>query len=294
MPVSAAPPYMLIDGVMMPGAYTTVLHSSGISDLLALYADTPLAEIKNAGPLLVQLSPGCVLLEQMQAFTHQWPARASLLYTTAPTHVLARHLRRFIAPLDVHGGKGLLRFADPLVTRHWLGSYQGASLDALLGPIDAWEVVESPHAWRTDLAHQWRRFERVSVAAQWADSHAVLGLSQLDALNEASRWQYLERLYGHLAEHCPQSLALADHTSLEEWFNARLEEAEAWGLSTYRSKTTWVEYSLHWGAGFATHANGPYQQWLARTPGASKLTPELRLQHMDDDCLHSALKRDAR
>lgn len=284
MSASAGTPYLLIDGVMMPQAYDLMLRADGIEDLLPLLVNTPLAEIKAAGPLLVKLSPDSPIHQQIAAFTHDWPTRASLLYTPAPIHELARHLRRFLAPLDVHGGKGLLRFADPLITHHWLGSYQGQPLNDLLGPIDAWHVVESAHAWLPSASYQWRTFERTTAASAWADAHAVLGQAQLDALSAAGQWRFLERLYGYLAQHCPRHLAHLDSSTLEDWFEARLEEADAWGLSARRCQVIWVEYSTRWGVGFTLHADGPYQQWLARTPDASKLASELRIQRMDRDC----------
>lgn len=123
----------------------------------------------------------------------------------------------------------MLRFADPLVTRHWLGSYQGEHLDAILGPIETWSMPEELHSWESAAAAQWVNFQRNSPTPQWKDNYALLGQAQLDALAQAARWQFIERLHDNFEQYHPRPLSTLDKSIRTEWFSRRLDEAQAWG-----------------------------------------------------------------
>lgn len=285
--------YLLVDGVLMPNAFNALRSAGGVEDLLPLYVGTPWAELRELGPLLVKLAPDADVLRQVLACTHDWSARTSLLCSHAFPHEVARHMRRLIAPPDVHGGRGLLRLADPLIARHWLGSYEQCSLNTLLGPIEAWHLVVSTHSWLPAVAPHWQSFECTAPGVAWTDASALLGQEQLNALNLAGRWQLMERLYAALARHPARLLARHERKNFTSWLEARLDEALSWGVSSDRGVALWVEYSLRWGEGFTQHLNGPYQRWLGRTADALKLAPELRIQRMDNDCLQIELDKDA-
>jgi hypothetical protein len=276
--------FLLIDGVLRQHAAASLYQRGEALEVWPLYIGTRWQALHDLGPILVVLQgPSDLISETCQSAFQR--ADASLLYSRAPVQVVAAHLRRFITPPDVLGGHGLLRFADPLVTRHWLGSYQGKHLDAVLGPIDAWHIPENPHSWELEPPAQWRSFHRAAPAAEWADIHAQLGHAQLGALDRAARWRFMERLNQSLERSHPQRMAQLDKGTRTQWFDHRLDEAEAWGLSSERSLVTWFEYSLRWGTGFTLRPDTPYQQWLATTAGALKLAPELRIQQMDKDCM---------
>lgn len=86
-------------------------------DIEPLYRGARWTQLSELGPLLVAIQGSPRLIHD----TWQGAARradASLLDSPAPMISVAEHLRRFIAPSDVLGSKGLLRFADPLVTRY--------------------------------------------------------------------------------------------------------------------------------------------------------------------------------
>ena len=276
--------FLLIDGVLRPNAAASLYQRGEPLEVWPLYIGTRWAELHDVGPILVALQgPSNLISETCKNAFQQ--ADASLLYSRAPIQVVAAHLRRFIAPPDVLGGKGLLRFADPLVTRYWLGSYQGMHLDAVLGPIDAWHTPENPHSWALEQPAQWKSFYRAAPAPEWADTDAQLGDAQLRALDQAARWRFMERLNQSFERSHPQRMAQLDKRTRTQWFDQRLDEAQTWGLSSERSLAIWAEYSLRWGAGFTERPDTPYQQWLASTAGALKLAPELRIQQMDNDCL---------
>lgn len=283
--------YLLIDGVLRPKASQLLYQRGEPLEVLPLYIGTRWQELHDLGPILVALKGSTSLINEVcqSAFKK---ADASLLCSRAPLHAVAEHLQRFIAPTDVLGGTGLLRFADPLVTRSWLGSYQGSFLDAILGPIEAWHIPEIAHTWELAQPSEWRSVLRAAVPPEWVGTYALLGNAQLAALDQAARWRFMERLNQSFEKSHPELIARLDKQSRTQWFDQRLDEADAWGLSSERSLAIWVEYSLRWGSGFTLRPGTPYQQWLDRTPEALKLAPELRIQQMDNDCLAIEIDED--
>lgn len=282
--------FLLIDGVLRPDAIPSLYQLGEPLEIEPLYLGTRWAELKDLGPILVKPSGSTSLLTRTYQNADQ-QIDASLLFSRAPISIVADHLRRFIAPSDVLGGNGMLRFADPLVTRHWLGSYQGEHLDAILGPIESWSMPEELHSWGATTSAQWVSFQRKSPTS-WKDNYALLGQPQLDALAQAARWQFIERLHDNFEQYHPRPLSTLDESIRTEWFSQRLDEAQAWGLSSERSLAIWVEYNLRWGAGFSESPKGPYQDWLARTPEAPRLAPEIRIQQMDNDCLDIEINKE--
>ena len=283
--------YLLIDGVLRPNALTSLCHFDEPLEIQPLYLGTRWAELNDLGPLLVSFRGSSDLINEACQSAAQQPD-ACLLHSLAPMSVVATHLRRFIAAPDALGGNGLLRFADPLVARYWLSSYQGAHRDAVLGPIEAWHVPENRHSWEPVESTAWRSIFRAAAPPEWVDTFARLGETQLNALDQAARWRFMERLHQRLEQSHPQHLARIDKSQLTQWFHERLDEAQAWGLSSERSLAIWVEYSLRWGDGFTLRRSEPYQNWLASTPEAPKLSPEQRIQQMDSDCLAIELNKE--
>ncbi|PHN26821.1 DUF4123 domain-containing protein [Pseudomonas sp. ICMP 460] len=276
--------FVLIDGVLRPDAIKHLYQRGEPLDIVPLYIGTRWQELHDVGPILVSLQGSSALINDICQSAFQ-QADASLLYSRAPMPSVAAHLRRFIAPPDVLGGNGLLRFADPLVTRYWLGSHQGEHLDAVLGPIEAWHIPQIPHSWELAQSCEWRSVLRGATPPEWVNTYAQLGEAQLAALDQAARWRFMERLNQSFEQSHPERMAKLDPVSRTQWFDQRLDEADTWGLSSERSLAIWVEYSLRWGTGFTVRPNSPYQQWLASTAVALKLAPELRIQQMDNDCL---------
>lgn len=282
---------LLIDGVLRPDAIASLYQRGEPLEIQPLYIGTRWQELHDLGPILVSIQGSSNLIgETYQSALHQ--ADACLMSSSAQINVVANHLRRLIAPPDVLGGKGLLRYADPLVARYWLGSYQSKHLDAILGPIDAWHVPKSEHSWEVVKRPEWQSFHRESPPLEWVDAYAQLGEVQLNALDQAARWRLKERLHLSLEQNHPEALTLIPKSQMTQWFDDRLDEAKAWGLASERSLAIWVEYSLRWGAGFTQRPDEPYQNWLARTPNALKLAPELRIQKMDDDCLDIEMNKE--
>lgn len=285
--------FLLIDGVLRPDAIARLYLQDEPLDIAPLYLGTRWSDLHDLGPILVGVQAGSRLLGKILKQTIA-PPDTCLLYSRAPLNAVANHLRRFLAPPDALGSSGLLRFADPLVARHWLGSYQGAHLDGVLGPIETWHVPDLRHRWEPVAPGAWQRFVRAALPLEGGETPVHLGDRQLAALEHAARWRFTERLYDSFVQSHAEHLGRIDHRQLARWFDACLDEAHAWGLVSERSLAVWVEHSLRWGAGFIGRADGPYQQWLARTPDALKLPPERRLQQMDNACLVVEMNKEVR
>lgn len=284
--------FVLMDGGLRPDAIKQLYQRSEPLEVIPLYIGTRWQALQDLGPLLVALQGSSSLIHDIRQRAFE-QADASLFYSRASMHAIAEHLRRFIAPPDVLGGHGLLRFADPLVTRSWLGSYQREHLDAVMGPIEAWYIPEIPHTWEPAQPFEWRSVLRAATPPEWVKAYAQLGEAQLTALDQAARWRFMERLNRRLEHSHPALMATLDRRTRTQWFEQRLDEADAWGLSSERSLAIWTEYSLRWGPGFTLRPNSPYQQWLADTPEALKRAPELRIQQMDNDCLTIEITEEA-
>ena len=136
---------LLIDGALRSDAIRDVYRRPEVLAVRSLYLGTRFRELHTLGPILISLADSSPLISETWNRNVHRPD-ASLLYSSESVDVVARHLQRFIAPQDVRSGDDvILRFADPLTTIHWLGSYQSAQLDAVLGPIESWHVPEHFH-----------------------------------------------------------------------------------------------------------------------------------------------------
>jgi hypothetical protein len=276
---------LLIDGALRSDAIRDVYRRPEVLAVRSLYLGTRFRELHTLGPILISLADSSPLISETWNRNVHRPD-ASLLYSSESVDVVARHLQRFIAPQDVRSGdEVILRFADPLTTIYWLGSYQSAQLDAVLGPIESWHVPEHFHTWSPVSPSVWQTFVRQLPEPEWDETLGCLGEVQFSAMDHASRWGLRQNLNRFLEQNHPAPIASIDKSQRTQWFDARLDEARDWGLVSARGIAIWAEYSLRWGEGFTQDPDGPYQQWLEHTPEALKLTPELRIQKMDRDCL---------
>lgn len=275
---------LLIDGVLHPDAKSHLFQHAEPLEITPLYRGTRWDALQDLGPLLVAFRGSPILAGDIYQ-------DACWLASDAPLRSVADHLRLFVAPPDVRGFNGLLRFADPVVARHWLGSYEGDHLNAILGPIDAWHMPNNRHTWEPETSAYWQSYVRSAAAPDGVN--ALLGESQLQALDKAARWRFMEDLNSHFEYSHPHLLAQRPPSTRAQRFEHNLAQAQAWGLSGERSLAIWIEYSLRWGDDFTLQADGPYQRWLANTPNALKLAPELRIQQMDNDCLDIELNKEA-
>ncbi|WP_165669185.1 DUF4123 domain-containing protein [Metapseudomonas otitidis] len=278
--------YLLIDGVLKQDALQWLYQSEGHVELYPLYTGTPWDELKALGPILVKLERSSCLLPAFQD-SPVLQGQASWVRSRASLKAVARHLAQFITLTDNFGSNSLFRFADPLVTWHWLDSYSPSALTTVLGPVEAWQVAVLPPNWEPARAREWRIYRPDAEGISLPGRLNHLGDIQLQALEDAHRWRFKERIYHWLATTYPERLDATPPEGWGDWMDQRLAAASEWGLFTERSLVIWIERCLHWGDDFARHPDSPYHHWLVRTPHAAGLSPELRIQALDDDCMDS-------
>lgn len=273
--------YLLIDGVLRPDAIVSLYQRSEALDIEPLYLGTRWGELQDLGPILVSPQGASNLISEWQQNAAQ-QADGCLLFSRAPLNVVAEHLRRFIAPTDALGGNGLLRFADPLVMHHWLSSYGAEHLRQVMGPVEHMWVKTPIHKWQITGNQTLTSFTHSGSPETWDKSFAMLGESQLAALELAYRWQFKERLYEWLNERDPQTFSLLNNDQTESWLEQVLDSGSAWGLISERALVTWAEICVDWNRDFATRPHSPYQDWLSLNPEHGRLAPELRIKALDD------------
>lgn len=278
---SKHPNFLLIDGVLRPGAIASLYQLGEPIEIEPLYLGTRWTELNDLGPILVKPQASSSVLRDWQR-SQLAHADSCLLYSQASLNNVAEHLRNFVAPTDVNGGKGLLRFADPIVMHYWLSSYGQEHLNHLLGPIETIWTKEPAHTWLPQVAAPITPFSQTPAKEVRDKNFAMLGEQQLTALELAYRWQFKERLYAWLNVRDHRTFSLLSGDQIECWLEHVLDSAKAWGLVSERGLVTWAEICVDWGNDFASNPDTPYQNWLSHNPENGQLAPELRIEALDD------------
>lgn len=276
--------FLLVDGVLRQNALQWLYGAGEPIEVIPLYSGTRWDAVKELGPILVGLDSHSSLLSEWQS-SRNLQRQASRLQSAASSDDVADHLSQFIAMTDNLGGYSLFRFADPLVTYYWLNSYPQSAYQSLLGPINQWLVPLSPPNWASTQAVEWQSYRPQPNSSRLEGKLNHLADDQIQALEQAYRRSFKERLYGWLIEDYPKTFSGLGEQERGQWLEQRLLDAEAWGLVNERSIAIWLERCACWGVDFATRPDSPYQGWLVRTPDAQKLAPDERIQALDEDCL---------
>ncbi|MEO9332114.1 DUF4123 domain-containing protein [Ectopseudomonas guguanensis] len=276
--------FLLVDGVLRQDALQWLYGTGEPIEVIPLYNGTRWDGVKELGPILVGLDRHSFLLGEWQGNPHL-QRQASKLQSSATLNDVADHLSQFITITDNLGSYSLFRFADPLVTAYWLNSYPSSAYQGLLGPISEWLVPLPPPNWAPSQAVEWQSYRPHPNSPRLEGKLNHLADDQVQALEQAYRRSFKERLYDWLIADYPQSLSGLGEQERGQWLEQRLLDAEAWGLVNERSIAIWLERCACWGNDFAMRPDSPYQAWLARTPDAQKLAPEQRIQALDEDCL---------
>ena len=266
--------YLLIDGVLRKGVIAELYESGENIEVEPLYIGTRWQEAHDLGPVLAEIPTQSKLLFEARN-DKDWLRSSSFLSSNTNLREVSDHLREFICVRGSAGSQSLLRFADPLVTWHWLASYAPAQYPHLLGPITRWEVVIPQAKWEPDTAPR-----RTAYAAGdhplLAFERALMDEPQESALQQAYQWQLKTRLYDWLQIHEP--IRLQQQKAIGSWLDDRLQSAEQAGLSSERSIAIWAMLSLEQGDNFAHNPSSAYSQWQANTPQPHGLPTEVNLQ----------------
>jgi len=276
--------FLLVDGVLRQDALQWLYGAGEPIEVIPLYNGTRWDGVKELGPILVGLDSHSSLLSEWRSCP-SLQRQASRLQSSAALNDVANHLGQFLTITDNLGSYSLFRFADPLVTSYWLNSYPPSAYQSLLGPINEWHVPLIPPNWAPSQAVEWQSYRPQSNSPRLEGKLNHLVDDQIQALEQAYRRSFKERLYDWMMEDYPQSLSGLSEQERGQWLEQRVLDAEAWGLVNERSIAIWLERCVCWGNDFVTRPDSPYQAWLTRTPDAQKLTPEQRIHALDEDCL---------
>lgn len=270
--------YLLVDGARYPNALARLYNRHEALEVEPLYFGTPWHPAADLGPLLVSADADSALLRDIETDA-ELRASATVICSQAPGAAVVSHLRGFNRVADVTGGETLLRYADPLVAWFWLSSYSAEALGAVMGPISEWHIAEPSAVSAQQESPRWRVFSHAAKPADPQLRISILGRAQLSALEQAGQLQLKGRLYRWLQQHRPAVLSSMPEGALDDWFNARLADASACGLTTERSFAVWCDLSLCEGNDFAAAPQGSYQRWLAEQQVPPAQTPDQQIQH---------------
>ncbi|EPM56279.1 hypothetical protein A584_28261 [Pseudomonas syringae pv. theae ICMP 3923] len=196
--------------------------------------------------------------------------------------VVAAHLRQYLNPDDYLGNSSLLRFADPLVLHHWLSSYSREHLSQVLGPIQQLWVQPPLRGWQHGNVSPPATFLNEQPNTTSKPHFALLGEPQLKAFENCYRWLFEERIHDWLRKSDPLAFANQTDDQIESWLKQALDSAMVWGLTCENALATWADICHDWGLDFTEQPQGPYQFWRALYPEHLQLSPELRINVLDE------------
>lgn len=277
--------HALVDGVRYPNALKRLYSRDDIEDIEPLYLMTRWSSLAEQGPILVRLKSSRLADEACANDDSKLYRSLSLMSSQASTSELSRHLGQFVTFNGEGGHEQLLRFADPLVTRHWLSSYGNALPAALMGPIDTWWVADWVPNWAKPHPVIWQAFRPQPSGAPTttvpSDTFPPMGRDQFAALEAVTCWQLKERLTGYFTVHMPEDWQYLSAEGRSLWLDERLDDAAAWGANTERQIAIWLSLSLRWGKDFMTVRDGLYAHWIAQTSKQKPLSRQEQLYALD-------------
>lgn len=277
--------HALLDGVRYPNALKRLYSRDDIEDIEPLYLMTRWASLAEQGPILVRLKSSRLADEACANDDSQLHRSISLMSSPASTSELSRRLGQFVTFKGEGEQEQLLRFADPLVTRHWLTSYGSALPAEMMGPIDTWWVADWAPNWAEPRPVTWQRFplndRQESPTAVQTSTFPPMGSAQLAALDNVARWQLKGRLTSYFSEHMPEEWQYLSAENRGRWLDARLGDAAAWGANTERQVAIWLSLSLRWGSDFMTARDGLYDRWITQSDGNKPLSRQEQLYALD-------------
>ncbi|GEK74042.1 MULTISPECIES: DUF4123 domain-containing protein [Halomonas] len=277
--------HVLVDGVRYPDALRRLYARDDLAEIEPLYLMTRFKDLAEQGPILVAPRGRGFVDEILAEGDGELTRAMSLLTASATTEALGDHLLRFVEA-EIDGISRLVRFADPLVLRHWLASFGDIVPAEVMGPIHAWRVAHWAPAWGATAAPQWRVFEAsessVLEAGRGTPVPAMMGAPQQEALEAVARWQFKERLSAYFSRHLGEAWAEVPLDRRGDWLDARLDDAQAWGAQTERQFAIWCELALRRGETFMTASDGLYARWVAGDASRGELPRQQQLYALDD------------
>lgn len=278
--MNARATFLLFDGVLRKDLLPWIYEQEEALEIVPLYLGTRWEELKDIGPVLVQLQDTAGLLAAYESQT-ELHSVCSMLTSTQPIEILSAHLQQFIQVTDTLGSNSLLRYADPLVLQHWLGSYSPQALAWILGPVDEWRVVAQQPRWQSKAEPVWQRFSSAHTPrVKLGGNPNHLEEPQISALEQAYDQRFQERLDSWIEDTYPAFRSARLH-NWGSWLGDQLYAAREWGLTTERSIATWIDLCIRFGDATLTDTDCLYTKWLKASQGAISAHPDNRIQAFD-------------
>lgn len=212
--------FLLLDGATLADVPERIKQLSPGASTIALYDCAPFTALRDISPLLVAIQhpDDAVFQFYLQRADEEWGV---LLFSSAPAHDLAQHLRQLLIVEMPDGLPVILRLADAAVAQALFGSGD----QRLFGPLSCVMTADS-------LSANWQRHQPRLPECPELTTPYRLSAELNTALDRADRRRGLLEVDAHLHKFFPEHLP--GETLAERWpMLEQLEtEANALGLSS--------------------------------------------------------------
>ena len=216
LPWSEQQAFLLLDGATLSDLPERLKKLCPGASTVALYDCAPFTALRDISPMLVAIQQPDEPIVQfyLQQAHEEWGV---LLFSTAPAHEVAQHLRKLLTVELPEGLPVVLRLADAAVARILFGSGD----QRLFGPLSC--VVTADIVGANWHRHQPRSSERPDLPTPYR-----LSPEQSSALDHADRHRVLLELDANLLRHFPERLR--GESVSERWPMLEQLETEASAL----------------------------------------------------------------
>jgi hypothetical protein len=235
LPLPATWHYLLVDGVRLSDAESTLYELCDTPRYVNLFAGTEWADMKDVSPLLVQVDASDPITRAFleAGFDAEW---GFLLQSPATLDEIANHWRRFITVQHPLGHEVMLRFSDPAVARVLLTDWWTGPENGFWGPISAALLPdELGQCWHCIQAPAGKRAE-----GERNQSDRALNDHIVDQLTAADHRQTLRTLMQHLKQYFPQRLALMPRGDTARSLDQLISKAIESGFTSESALTHWT------------------------------------------------------
>lgn len=269
--------YALIDGVIRQSAIRELYSRKELLQIIPLYINTRFQANYDLGAILVATQDNSNFINEVK---QTWYNSTSLIYSDQYLPVIAQHLQQLITIQDQLGQEVLFRFADPLITWHWLNSYDNSLLADILAPIQKWQVIRPVQSYFNQQTIIWDEFINPMTDKKGIQINQ-LDTPQHQALEQAYQFKLKQKLYQLIDNSYPHFIKQtlqSDPNQIDQWLTLRINEAQQQSIITEQTIGMWTAMCCEYGNDFATDPKGYYQQWLQANPEQQPLPTELKIQ----------------
>lgn len=228
------PQWLLLDAPDASGAAQRLREQFAEARRFLLFENTDLHELRDDGPLLVDLQRSPALASLCHLDSRSWPGL--LIVSAAPVEALLTHLRRMLTvTLGLHY-KALLSYYNPHTASYFFDGCDPRELSCWMGPISILRWFGGTWADRTMGSEGWQQLANPGLPVSALENEPGLSdrqQSQLQAcVLERHVWRWscsIGHDYWSLWEYMQQGLALgfSEQSALDGWLWLRLQYPDA-------------------------------------------------------------------